>query len=48
MTATDALITLGLFIGVGGIAGLACWVIDRVAKKKQADWRGENGMRGSR
>lgn len=43
---TNALITCAEFAAAFGVAGVACWWIDRQAKKKQADWqRGGNVRR---
>jgi len=46
VTGTDALITAAMFIGMFGLAGVLCWVIEVWARRRQADWTGESGMRG--
>lgn len=48
MDGTSALITLGLLFAAFGLAGVACYFIERAAKKKEADWTGENSMRAQR
>lgn len=48
MTGVDALITVGLFAVVSGIAGVACWLIEVWARWTQADWQGEANSRGVR
>lgn len=40
---TDALITCAEFVAAFGLAGLACWWIDRKHTQKQADWAAESG-----
>lgn len=45
---TEFLITGALFIAAFGCAGIVCWVIDRVAQKRQADWNAEGNARGVR
>lgn len=45
---TESLIWLALFCGVSGVAGIACLVIDVIAKRRQADWTGEGNTRGIR
>lgn len=42
---TNALITCAEFVAAFGVAGLACWWIDRKAMKKQADWQREGNVR---
>lgn len=42
---TNALITCAEFAAAFGVAGLACWWIDRQALKKQADWQREGNVR---
>lgn len=48
MIDTNSLIWLALFFGVSGAAGIACWIIDLIATRRQADWQGESGSRGVR
>lgn len=42
---TDALITCAEFAFAFGLAGLACWWIDRKAESKQSDWQREGNVR---
>ncbi len=42
---TDALITLALFVGMFGIAGVICWIGDHALQRKQQNWSGEGNTR---
>lgn len=48
MSATDALITIALFVAAFGLAGVACWFAERRLQRKQADWRSESNARATR